>query len=398
MLSTSGPSAHSVYIHIPFCTKRCSYCDFNTYAGITSLLPVYVNALCQEIVKVTSANSTAIPVHTVFLGGGTPSLLTAHQMEAILRTVDDCFDLTENAEISIEANPGTIVDDRLKDFRRLGVNRISFGIQSSNYKELNLLGRIHTHEDTVKSIRAARNARFDNINLDLIFNLPGQTEVQWKNNLQFALALDPEHLSLYSLTIEEGTLLNQQIEEGLYEYPDDDNAATMMQIAIDTLKEAGYVHYEISNWAKPGYECRHNKQYWKNLPYFGFGAGAHGLVNEIRTINELLPGKYIDRCKKNAVEQYPVGPAVTEFHLREPEEQIEDHMILNLRLLQEGVNLENFQSRYNNKVEDFYPHQVATLIDSGHLEWCNHGKNLRIPSEHFFIANQILVNFIRDQD
>jgi oxygen-independent coproporphyrinogen-3 oxidase len=286
----------------------------------------------------------------------------------------------------------------LKDFRRLGVNRISFGIQSSDEEELNLLGRIHTHEDTVKSIHAARNAGFNNLNLDLIFNLPGQTMERWRKNLQTALALDPEHLSLYSLTIEEGTLLNQQIIEGLYDYPDDDDAATMMQIAIDTLKQAGYIHYEISNWAKPSYECRHNKQYWKNLPYFGFGAGAHGLVSNIRTVNEPLPGKYIQHCTQKEVKQYPIGPAAIESHQRDRKEQIEDHMILNLRLIQEGINLEEFQHQYNKRVEDFYPDQVTNLIESGHLEWCNDGKNFRIPSKHFFIANQILVNFMRDQD
>ncbi|MEE4195261.1 MAG: radical SAM family heme chaperone HemW [Anaerolineae bacterium] len=389
---------HSVYIHIPFCRKRCSYCDFNTYAGIEALLPAYVDALCQEIVKVTSANSSRTPVHTIFLGGGTPSLLSADQMNHLLTTVRSCFQMTADAEISIEANPGTIVDNQLDDFRKLGVNRISFGSQSARESELKLLGRIHTHEETIKSIQAARHVGFENINIDLIFNLPGQTAQDWQQNLNAALALNPDHLSLYSLTIEEGTLLQQQIEDGLYPHPDDDHAADLMDIAVKMLGEAGFIHYEISNWARPGKECLHNKQYWKNRPYFGFGAGAHGLVNNVRTVNELLPRKYINRCNYDEVSQYPLGPAVTEYHHRELNEQIEDHLILNLRLLQEGLNLNDFELRFDKKLDEVYPALLSGLIKHGLLEWHQNRRSLRIPEKHFFIANQILVQFIEDED
>jgi oxygen-independent coproporphyrinogen-3 oxidase len=306
--------------------------------------------------------------------------------------------MTADAEISIEANPGTIVDNQLDDFRKLGVNRISFGSQSARESELKLLGRIHTHEETIKSIQAARHVGFENINIDLIFNLPGQTAQDWQQNLNAALALNPDHLSLYSLTIEEGTLLQQQIEDGLYPHPDDDHAADLMDIAVKMLGEAGFIHYEISNWARPGKECLHNKQYWKNRPYFGFGAGAHGLVNNVRTVNELLPRKYINRCNYDEVSQYPLGPAVTEYHHRELNEQIEDHLILNLRLLQEGLNLNDFELRFDKKLDEVYPALLSGLIKHGLLEWHQNRRSLRIPEKHFFIANQILVQFIEDED
>jgi oxygen-independent coproporphyrinogen-3 oxidase len=402
MLSTSGPSAHSVYIHIPFCKKRCSYCDFNTYAGIESLLSTYVNALCQEIVQVTSANSTQYPVHTVFFGGGTPSLLKPNQLEMIMKTLDESFDLSENAEISMEANPGTIVDGRLKDFHALGINRLSFGMQSAKDQELKLLGRIHSHQDTVNSIQSAREAGYGNLNLDLIYNLPGQTMQDWQENLQAALLLAPEHISLYSLTIEEGTLLHQQIHQGIYTMPEDDHAADMMQETIMILDKAGYVHYEISNWAKldsiHDYQCRHNRQYWKNQPYFGFGAGAHGLVDNFRTINTMSPALYIKQCNQAPENPFPTGPATTEVNQRTRNEEIEDHMILNLRLLQEGVNLAIFRERFNSDIFDIYPEEINSLLASGHLIWSKSRQNLCIPPEHFFIANQILVNFLLDED
>lgn len=398
MCNTSSASAHSVYIHIPFCRKRCSYCDFNTYAGIESLLPAYVNALCQEIVKVTSANSTRFPVHTVFLGGGTPSLLSPTQMEHILQTIQDHFNLLEDAEISIEANPGTIVENRLRDYHAAGVNRISFGMQSANDSELQLLHRIHSHAETIRSFTIAREAGFENINLDLIYNLPGQTVEAWLKNLQTAIELDPEHISLYSLTIEEGTLLHQQIKEGKYLEPDDDAAADMMESAVQILDDAGYLHYEISNWAKKGYECRHNKQYWKNRPYFGFGAGAHGLINNIRTINEAMPVPYIEKCSRENALDFPIGPATIEHYARTQREQIEDYMILNLRLLDQGVNRQEFEDLYHKDLLQVYPEVITQLTNSGHLEWAENQSVLRLSPQHFFIANQVLVNFLFDED
>ena len=392
--------AHSIYLHIPFCRKRCSYCDFNTYAGIESLIPAYVNALCREIVKMASANSTRFPVHTIFFGGGTPSLLSPQQLESILQTLYNQFDVAENAEISMEANPGTIVDDRLKDYHALGVNRLSFGMQSARTDELALLTRIHSHQETINSIRTAREAGFDNLNLDLIYNLPGQKLEHWMQSLKTAVALEPEHLSLYSLTIEHGTLLHRQIKQGTYPHPEDDTAADLMQETITLMEKAGYTHYEISNWSKAdqsrSFQCRHNLQYWKNQPYFGFGAGAHGLVNDTRTINEFLPKEYIEKCAANTVEQFPLGPAVVESHLRSRNEQIEDHMILNLRLLEEGINRQEFQDRFNVDLLDLYPKVIPQLVQSGHLEWLNNESNLRIAPQHFFIANQILVRFLLD--
>lgn len=395
--TNSKSPAHSVYIHIPFCRKRCSYCDFNTVAGIESWIPNYVNALCQEIVKVTSANGSRFPVHTIFLGGGTPSLLAPNQMEKILQTINDRFLIAHDVEITMEANPGAIVDAHLNDYFRLGVNRISFGMQSARDSELKLLRRIHTHQDTIHSISIARKAGFENINLDLIYNLPGQTIQDWHQNLQAALEFEPEHLSLYALSVEEGTLLERQISSGVYEVPDDDHAADLMQESIPTLEQSGYLHYEISNWAKPGFTCRHNQQYWKNLPYFGFGAGAHGMVNNIRTINETGPIAYLKQCQEKNEIHFPAGPACIQSHRRTRNEQIEDHMILNLRLLEDGVNRETFHQIFGVRLIETYPDVISQLVQSGYLEWDKHGHNLRLAPQHFFIANQILVKFLLDE-
>jgi oxygen-independent coproporphyrinogen-3 oxidase len=293
-------------------------------------------------------------------------------METILQTIDACFSLAENAEISIEANPGTIVDQSLKAYSALGVNRISFGMQSSREEELKLLGRIHTHADTVNSVEIARRAGFNNLNLDLIYNLPGQTMQNWQENLQAVLDLSPEHISLYALGIEEGTLLHQQIEEGFLPYPEDDQAADMVQYAVEMLDQMGYQHYEISNWAKidsdRDYRCRHNLQYWQNDPYFGFGAGAHGLVENIRTVNEPTPSKYITACLQNEPTAFPLGPAAIESNKRSRKEQIEDHMILNLRLLQQGVERKEFLERFRAELLDIYPQVIAELVQDKHLE------------------------------
>jgi oxygen-independent coproporphyrinogen III oxidase len=399
---TSKLMNHSLYLHIPFCSKRCSYCDFNTYAGITSLLPAYIDALCQEIVKVTSCTSPKYPVHTIFLGGGTPSLLSPDQWATIFSTIDDCFALQKDYECTLEANPDSLTLEKLIQYRRLGINRLSIGMQSALPHELTLLGRLHDHQATQRSVENARQAGFSNFNLDLIFNLPGQTLDDWQKSLEAALTLQPTHLSLYALSLEGGTLLHQQVVEGELPTPEDDTAASMMDLAASILSANGFIHYEVSNWAKADkqtdYTCRHNLQYWLNQPYFGFGAGAHGLVNEVRTVNEPLPAQYIRLCRETQAISFPIGPACIERHTRDQLSQIEEHMILGLRLLQHGVNRDAFLLRFRNDWDVYYGDVIRQLLEKKRLIWNESSRSLRLPPELFFVANQVLVQFLFDRD
>jgi oxygen-independent coproporphyrinogen III oxidase len=399
---TSGLMNHSLYLHIPFCSKRCSYCDFNTYAGITSLLPAYIDALCQEIVKVTSCTSRKFTVHTIFLGGGTPSLLSPEQWSTTFSTINHCFALQKEYECTLEANPDSLTLEKLIEYRRLGINRLSIGMQSALPHELALLGRLHDHDATQRSVENARQAGFTNFNLDLIFNLPGQTISDWQKSLEAALSLQPTHLSLYALSLEDGTLLHQQVEEGELPTPEDDTAASMMDLAVEMLSANGFIHYEVSNWAKDDkqtdFTCRHNLQYWLNQPYFGFGAGAHGLVNEVRTVNEPLPARYIYHCRQKQPAAFPIGPACIENHLRDHLGQIEEHMILGLRLLQHGVNREEFLLRFGSDWDFYYGDVIRQLLAKKQLVWDESSRSLQLPPELIFVANQVLVQFLFDRD
>ena len=274
---------HSIYLHIPFCQHRCSYCDFNTYAGLENLISAYAQALQHEIKYVAATLDAKLPVHTIFFGGGTPSLLPAEYLANILKTLRTSFNVFPDAEISLEANPGTLSAAYLTELRNLGINRLSLGMQSAHPDELKFLERIHDYMDVVDAVTWARQAGFDNLSLDLIFGLPEQQTQTWVDSLQRALALAPEHFSLYALTLEHGTPLGSWAARGLIPEPDPDRAADMYELATEMLAQAGYAQYEISNWARENHECRHNVQYWRNQPYLGLGAGAHGFVNGMRT-------------------------------------------------------------------------------------------------------------------
>jgi len=276
----------SLYVHIPFCRRRCGYCDFNTYAGMESWIAPYSAALKQEITEVALATGARLPVGTVFWGGGTPSLLPIEQIAPIQNAYSQYYALLSDVEITLEANPGTVSLSWLTELRRLGFNRLSFGMQSANPDELRLLDRAHAPQDVQSAVAWSRQAGFDNLNLDLIYGIPNQRLSDWQNTLSAALQLEPEHLSLYSLIVEPGTPLAAQVESGRLPPPDDDLAADMMDLAAEVLSAAGFVQYEISNFARGlTRACRHNLQYWRNLPYLGFGAGAHGSAAHWRMAN-----------------------------------------------------------------------------------------------------------------
>lgn len=397
-LRPQNTNNHSIYIHFPFCVQRCTYCDFNTFAHHENLIPAYVEALCTEIVKVSNLANILPPVHTIFFGGGTPTLLTPQQLEKILNTIQIQFPLRHNMEITMEGNPGTITFDSLKAYHSAGVNRLSFGVQTVHADELKLLGRIHDHKTTVEGMGLARKAGFENINLDLIYGLPYQSVSRWQQTLAEILTLSPDHLSIYALKVEENTPLYHSVQRGDIPLPDEDLAAEMYDFAMDFLDNHGFIHYEISNWGRQ-YEndylhSQHNMQYWKNQPYFGFGAGAHSLLNDIRLVNENQIQNYIDACLDKETIQYPLSPATVKYHKRSKTEALEDHIILALRLIRDGLNLKEINQRFCIDFETKFNQQISKLKQLELIEWTDQKKHLILTRKGRLLGNQVFMEFL----
>ncbi|MBI5354436.1 MAG: radical SAM family heme chaperone HemW [Chloroflexi bacterium] len=417
----------SIYIHIPFCKHRCAYCDFNTYARQEDSIPLYIKALINEIEAVTSLKPNPINVHTVFFGGGTPSLLSAPQFDSVLQALRAAFTLTADAEISIEANPGTTSPEKLDAIRKAGINRISFGVQSANTEELRMLERIHDFFTVIQSVADARKAGFDRhsygVNLDLIYGLPEQTLSTWQTTLQRIVDLQPEHISAYALTLEHGTPFGRWSSKGLLPLPDPDVAAEMYEYAEEFLEDSGYVHYEISNWAldrgplttdrssqstvhrPPSFACKHNLQYWHNLPYLAFGAGAHGYANGYRYSNVLRIKTYIERLSQPSAFRplpFPLSPATVNQHKQTLKDDMSEYMLNNLRLTNAGVTESDFRLRFRRWLLDVYPKEIEELIQNGLLE-CKtseapaNGETsevYRLTKRGRLLGNQVFVRFV----
>jgi oxygen-independent coproporphyrinogen-3 oxidase len=339
----------SIYLHIPFCTTKCTYCAFNTYTNLENLIPSYVTALAEEI-RYVASTSPYRSVHTVFFGGGTPSLLNPQQFGFLLDQIDAYFHLTSTAEVSVETNPNDLDDAYLRSLRRLGINRLSIGMQSAVENELKLFARRHDNDAVARALTAGRRAGYDDINLDLIYGAPHQTLESWRTSLEQALHLQPEHLSLYALGLEENTPMESWVRRGKLPSPDDDLSADMYDVATETLDGAGYVQYEISNWAKPGHQCQHNLQYWRNLPYIGLGPGAHGYAAGVRYDTVLSPHRYIklmtQNTQGNSQLAFPRTPATNHAVIVDKTNEIAETLMMNLRLTHEGVSRSNFYQRF----------------------------------------------------
>jgi len=361
-----------------------------------SVIPAYVDSLVKEIEQVGNSAEESLPVHTVFFGGGTPSLLSPAQAGNILASVGKYFTLILGAEISLEANPGTVNLEKLQGYQAAGINRISYGVQSFQDSELQFLERIHTSREAVDAFEMARSAGFANINLDLIFGLPGQTINSWAGSLEQALDLGPEHLSLYALTIEEGTPLHRQVEAGNVIPLDDDLSADMYQLAEEKLATAGYNHYEVSNWAaeRDGkvQACLHNLQYWLNLPYLGMGAGAHGCAAGYRYSNAADITSYIQAMTREPGTQFPFSNAVDNRQAIDRCTEMNETMMLGLRLLEQGVRDVDFSRRFGVEIGEVYPNQVALLVQQGLLEW-NDG-SLRLTRRGHLLGNRVFREFV----
>ena len=394
-----------IYAHIPFCQVRCSYCDFSTYAGLEGLIPAYTEALRREIDVVGGGAQAAglgrVEADSIFLGGGTPSLIPVGQVRAILDSLREAFEVRADAEISLEANPGTVDAQQLAALRALGVNRLSFGVQSAQADELRLLDRLHTFAQAAEAVAWARRAGFENLNLDLIYGIMGQTLAGWQDTLRRALDLNPEHLSLYALTVEDGTPMQARVLAGMLPNPDPDLAADMYEWARDELRVAGYRHYEISNWARTGVEgdgatpqlaCRHNLGTWKLQPYLGLGAGAHGSVPGWRYANVRHPSDYIHRIGSGAAGRFPFSPAVAETWPVDAETERREWLMLGLRLVEEGVEARGFQERFGVDLDSVFGSILADLEEQGLLE--RSAGRLRLTPRGHLLGNRVFVHFV----
>ncbi|MCJ7667701.1 MAG: radical SAM family heme chaperone HemW [Anaerolineae bacterium] len=380
----------SLYIHIPFCEAKCAYCNFNSYAGLESLYDGYVDALVEEMAIVGGRFST-LRGRTIYLGGGTPTVLSLQQLKRILDGCLQAFVIDEGAEVSCEANPGTVDLRYLEGLRHLGVGRLSLGVQSLYDDELQLLGRVHTSAQATGAFEMARQAGFDNLNLDLIYAFPRHTLKRWRSTLERAVALEPEHLSLYPLSLEEGTPLWGRVESGELRAPDDDLAAEMYLLAEELLQ--AYRHYEISNWAKPGYESRHNLTYWRNEGYLGFGAGAHSYYGGRRFWNVARPEEYIRRLKAGpSPRRARPGQSATEGEevIQTPLEMAET-VFMGLRL-SEGVGFEGFKRRFGRDLSSLYGRQLKELVAWGLLE--ENERGIRLTPRGRLLGNEVFEKFL----
>jgi oxygen-independent coproporphyrinogen-3 oxidase len=374
-----------IYIHIPFCRSRCSYCDFATGAYETALAERYVEALVSEVERFETPGAAA-EVETVYLGGGTPSLLSPAQAARILEAVRGRFHLAEGAEITMEMNPASVTRAALREFRRLGINRASFGAQTFDDAALRRLGRQHTARDVRQTISDLRRAGFDNVSFDLIAGLPAQSLEDWSRNLDEALALRPQHLSLYLLEVHEGTPLAEQIRRGAEPRPDDDLAAVMYELMIEKACAAGYEHYEISNFCLPGYESRHNTKYWTGEAVYGFGCSAHSYDGERRrSANERDTLRYCELVEAGRT------PVVETTELDESDAQSEA-VFLGLRLLQRGVSLSQYSARFHVDLRERYMDDLARFHDAGLISL--DGGVLRLTRHGALLSNEVFAAFI----
>jgi oxygen-independent coproporphyrinogen-3 oxidase len=380
----------SLYVHIPFCHTRCHYCDFNTYAGMLPLREPYVRALLTEIGM--AGTLTKLPggkprrSRTIFFGGGTPSLLSVSQVSRILDACYNNFAVDEDAEITLEANPGTLSREQLVGLRAAGVNRLSMGAQSFDAELLKTLGRIHSPKDITQAVRDAQAAGFTSINVDFMFGLPGQTMRHWRETIDRALDLHIEHLSLYSLIIEEGTPFYTWTHEGRITPGDEDLCADMYEYADERLRAAGYENYEISNWSLPGFQSRHNLTYWHNLPYIGMGAGAYSSFGGRRFSNVREPAEYIRMLK---AQQWPEVESETVDKVQ----AMSETAFLALRTAQ-GLHLPTFEQRFALPFAQFVGDRLQMVEEAGLLE--REPEWLRLSKRGRLLGNEVFLRLLPD--
>lgn len=374
-----------LYVHIPFCVRKCEYCDFLSWSAGEEEREQYVNALLSEIESYRDFVK-GYRVSTIFVGGGTPSVLRPKQMERILQKIYEVFELEKRPEITIEVNPGTVDEEKLQCYKANGVNRLSMGLQSVKDEKLRLLGRIHTYQEFAESYELARKVGFDNISIDLISSVPGQTLQEWKEELEIAAVQNPEHISVYQLIIEEGTPLYEKYAEHPELLPDEETSREIYLWTGRFLKEAGYEQYEISNYAKPGKESRHNLKYWERGDYLGLGLGAASMVRNIRMSNTKDMKTYLERCDKPKTMREDVQ------FLEEPR-QMEEFMFLGLRKTR-GVSKKEFRRIFGREMDMVYEKALHKCLENGML--LEHKDRIFLSEEGTLLSNMVLSEFLFD--
>lgn len=359
-----------LYIHVPFCQKKCSYCDFYSIEKSKGIIPKFLNALQKETGLYSERHPFDTPIRTIYLGGGTPSMLPDEAINTIMDTIRSSFPISANPEITIEINPGTLSLTKLNAYRKAGINRISIGLQSMQSHELRLLGRIHSSEEGVKTVHMVREAGFDNVNIDLIYGIPGQTLSKWKDTIEKVLQYPLDHISAYALTWNKSTPIGRQIHSGTLPCPDEDSVAEMYLMAHNILINHGYRHYEISNFAKPGFRCRHNEGYWTGGQYLGLGPSAHSYLDNKRFWNVPDVHEYIESLSGNHL---PIAGEET----LDPDQQALERLALALRT-REGISLIKISKKQN---------VIRELVQSGFATEQN--GRLSLSSRGFLLADEI---------
>jgi len=388
-----------IYIHIPFCKSKCFYCDFISFSKKDEFIQNYVRALIREIEEFDFNNirekvdklkkkqeNNNYEITTLYIGGGTPTLIECKCIEKILNQIKEKFVISENCEITIEVNPGTVNLEKLKKYFDIGINRLSIGLQSSKNELLKTIGRIHTYENFLKTYNNAREIGFKNINVDLMLGLPNQNIIDLKDTLEQIVKLNPEHISVYSLILEEGTKLNELVINNMIQLPDEELERNMYWYVKDTLELNGYKHYEISNFAKIGFESKHNVNCWKQKEYIGFGLAAHSYMNDIRFSNTANLNKYIENIKDDKIN--------LNIHIEEIlelEDKKKEYMILGLRKI-EGISIQNFKNNFGDNPIYLFRNELEKLVNQELV--LIDGDNIKLTNKGLDFANIVWEEFI----
>ncbi len=372
----------ALYIHIPFCDHKCIYCDFYSIITEDNILP-YLNSLKKEIEYYSNYYSFDRIYTSIYFGGGTPSLMEPEYIYDIISVINEFYNISDTAEITLETNPGTVDQKKLRAFYNIGINRISIGIQSFDENELKFLTRIHSRDTAIKTVYDAHEAGFNNINIDLIFNLPGQTKDKWRSNLNFAVQLPVTHISAYSLILERGTILNKMVIDGKVKIQDDDYDADLYEICLDFLEENNFKQYEVSNFAKDGFECIHNNAYWRYKDYLSFGTSSHSFVNGKRWWNYSSLKKYISEIKNN-------NNAVANFEYITKKQKLDEYIMLAIR--SKGLNVKEFRNMFG---EDWLRTNSSylTKLKENNFILINEGI-IKLTKSGYALCDEILGNIL----
>ena len=383
-----------IYVHIPFCKHKCYYCDFISYANKESLVERYINVLIREITDVATGNrldyengiDELFNVNTIYIGGGTPSFIESKYIVNIISTIKEYFKINENAEITLEVNPGTVNENKLKDYFNAGVNRLSIGLQATNDSLLKEIGRIHTYEEFLNTYKLARKIGFKNINADLMIGLPKQTIEDVEKAVNDLIKLGLEHISVYSLILEEGTVLEEQIRSGKLKLPEDEEEREMYWKVKSILEANGYIHYEISNFAKKGYESQHNLDCWRQKEYVGFGVAAHSYTNGVRYSNIENLEEYIENYENDKLEDNFVFNEKQTHNMK-----VKEYMMLGLRKLK-GVSIQEFKEKFAANPIYVFKNELEKLVNEDLLEI--DGDYIRLTKRGLDLANLVWEEFV----